>query len=120
MNQPDRYSRFVSKDGEKKISYAKDSRMPNAGTFTIMREDHTLGNLIRCRLLEEKRVVFAGYRIPHPLETRMEIKVQTTGDSLSPQEALKGAIVAIDRDLKDLQIQFSIGAGDAQPEGAQV
>lgn len=31
----------------RRISYAKDTKVVNAGTFTVQREDHTLGHLIR-------------------------------------------------------------------------
>ena len=32
-------------------------------------------------LLKNKEVKFAGYRMPHPLETKVEIKVQTVKDN---------------------------------------
>jgi len=76
-NAPDRFERFVVPDGVKKVAYEKDSRVEDAGTFIVQREDHTLGNLIRVKLLEDKNVSFAGYKIPHPLEYQMLFKVQT-------------------------------------------
>eukprot|EP00201_Polytomella_parva_P004296 CAMPEP_0175073872 /NCGR_PEP_ID=MMETSP0052_2-20121109/20873_1 /TAXON_ID=51329 ORGANISM="Polytomella parva, Strain SAG 63-3" /NCGR_SAMPLE_ID=MMETSP0052_2 /ASSEMBLY_ACC=CAM_ASM_000194 /LENGTH=75 /DNA_ID=CAMNT_0016341869 /DNA_START=200 /DNA_END=427 /DNA_ORIENTATION=- len=39
-----------------------------------------MGNLIRMKLHEDPKVVFAGYRIPHPLEPKMVVRVQTTND----------------------------------------
>ena len=30
-----------------RVAYEKDPRVLDAGTFTVQREDHTLGNLIR-------------------------------------------------------------------------
>lgn len=74
MNAPDRYERFVVPDDLEKyfadlylytlfhptpfpehfwlfhacrIRFDKDPRVLNAGTFTVQREDHTLGNLVR-------------------------------------------------------------------------
>jgi len=44
-------------------------------------EDHTIGNLIRMHLLKNKEVKFAGYKVPHPLEPKVEIKVQTVKDN---------------------------------------
>jgi DNA-directed RNA polymerase subunit L len=76
MNQPDRYERFVLPPGERKVVYERD-KIPGAGTFTFSREDHTLGNLLRMQLLQDKNVLFAGYRIPHPLEHKMLVRVQT-------------------------------------------
>lgn len=54
---------------------------------SIMDEDHTLGNIIRHQLLRDKAVKFAGYRKPHPLENRIEIKCQTNDDK-KPSEAI--------------------------------
>lgn len=34
-----------------------------------------MGNLIRMQLHADRFVVFAGYRIPHPLENKMVVKV---------------------------------------------
>lgn len=79
MNQPDRYERFVLTEGQQKVRYDKDTKLANAGTFTIQREDHTMGNLIRMQLHERPSIVFAGYRIPHPLKAEMVVKLQTRG-----------------------------------------
>ena len=38
------------------------------------------------QLLKSKKVLFAGYRIPHPLEHIVEIKVQTTPDTTPAKE----------------------------------
>eukprot|EP01017_Pseudomicrothorax_dubius_P041162 TRINITY_DN6557_c0_g2_i4.p1 TRINITY_DN6557_c0_g2~~TRINITY_DN6557_c0_g2_i4.p1 ORF type:complete len:128 (+),score=33.66 TRINITY_DN6557_c0_g2_i4:72-455(+) len=65
--------------GKSKLEYAQDTKIPNAGTFTIYKEDHTLGNLVRVQLLQDRNTKFAGYRMPHPLENKVEIKVQTDG-----------------------------------------
>lgn len=40
-------------------------------------EDHTLGNLLRMQLLKDPNIIFAGYKVPHPLENRVELKVQS-------------------------------------------
>jgi DNA-directed RNA polymerase subunit L len=114
-----------------RITYQEDQKIADAGTFTLLKEDHTLGNIIRMSvcprqlqgdtaaerespraacsasaqahtqfrtstrshaaivlrmslslrldrsLLADGRVLFAGYRMPHPLENRMIIKVKT-------------------------------------------
>jgi DNA-directed RNA polymerase II subunit RPB11 len=74
-NAPDRYERFVVPEGQHKydvcafklhcnhtstvsletsvlcvvrrISLEKDTKVTNAATFTLQREDHTVGNLVR-------------------------------------------------------------------------
>lgn len=98
MNAPDRYEKFVVPEGLQKISHEKDTKVPHAATFTIQREDHTIGNVVRMQLHRDNRVNFAGYKVPHPLEYRMLIKVQTNGEC-EPKGAMQDA-------LKDLQNEF--------------
>ncbi|KAH0462150.1 hypothetical protein IEQ34_009725 [Dendrobium chrysotoxum] len=50
-------------------------------TFSLMDEDHTLANSVRFLLNKDPRVEFCGYSIPHPSENKVNIRVQTTGDS---------------------------------------
>jgi len=57
--------------------------MPNSGTLTINKEDHTMGNLVRMQLLRDKQVKFAGYIHPHPLIHKIELRVQTMDRALS-------------------------------------
>ena len=68
-------------------------------------EDHTLGNIVRYSLLEHKQVLFAGYRVPHPLEHRIEIKIQTTHDT-TPRNALMDSVIHLQRKFESLQDKF--------------
>ena len=43
------------------------------------------------QLLKDPKVIFAGYRVPHPLEHKFELRVQTTAD-YSPHEAFTNAM----------------------------
>ncbi|CDW87300.1 dna-directed rna polymerase ii subunit rpb11-like isoform x1 [Stylonychia lemnae] len=65
-----------------------DSKIRNHATITIQQEDHTIGNIIRMQLLKDPRVRFSGYRKPHPLENKVEIKVQTNGE-INPATAVE-------------------------------
>ncbi|XP_034687131.1 DNA-directed RNA polymerases I and III subunit RPAC2 [Vitis riparia] len=58
-------------------------------TFSLSDEDHTLANSVRFTLNQDPRVAFCGYSIPHPSDARVNIRVQTTGDSA--REVLKDA-----------------------------
>mmetsp|Transcript_46185 Transcript_46185/g.90195 ORF Transcript_46185/g.90195 Transcript_46185/m.90195 type:complete len:128 (+) Transcript_46185:200-583(+) len=93
-NRPERTEAFLLDEdaGEVKITYAQDTKVTNAGTFILNREDHTLGNLLRMQLLRDPSVRFAGYRMPHPLQNHVEMKVQTSGGNVSPVESLGSAI----------------------------
>jgi DNA-directed RNA polymerase II subunit RPB11 len=68
-----------------------DTKIPNAATFTVLKEDHTLGNMLRMKLLDNPQVIFAGYKMPHPLEHEFVLKVQTTKDT-TPLQVLKDEI----------------------------
>jgi len=88
------YEKFVVPEGVKRIAHARDTRVEHAATLTIQREDHTVGNLLRCALLKDREVTFAGYKIPHPLEYRMLVKVQTRGRR-SPKQVSARALEAL-------------------------
>jgi DNA-directed RNA polymerase II subunit RPB11 len=47
MNAPTLYDRFILPEGQRKVTFVADTKVASAGTFTVQREDHTLGNLIR-------------------------------------------------------------------------
>ena len=40
-------------------------------------EDHTLGNMLRVVLSGHSDVEFVGYSIPHPSDTKMNLRLQT-------------------------------------------
>jgi DNA-directed RNA polymerase II subunit RPB11 len=119
MNQPDRYDRFAPREGESKVTFARDQKLPNAGVFSVLREDHTAGNLLRCSLHEDPDVVFAGYRIPHPLEPLMEVRVQTTSRK-TPVAAVSDALDRLSTEVDALQREFEAQvAGLRQATGQQ-
>ncbi len=75
----------------RRIHYEPDLRQEQAGIFTIWLEDHTVGHALRRILHRNPNVVFAGYRIPHPLEHKMVIRVQTRNKE-TPLSAMKIAL----------------------------
>jgi len=105
MNAPPTFESFLLFDGEKKISKEQDTKVPNASIFTINKEDHTLGNLIRHQLLKDPNVLFAGYKNPHPLEHKIIIRVQTTSD-YTPTDALRNAITDLISELSLFEERF--------------
>lgn len=60
-----------------RLTYERDVKVENAGTLTIEREDHTLGNLVRMQLLRDPRVTYVAYKQPHPLEHNIILRVHT-------------------------------------------
>lgn len=113
MNAPPAFESFLLFDGEKKIQITKDTKVPNAAHFTINKEDHTLGNLLRMQLLKDPKVLFAGYKIPHPLEHKFILRVQTTPD-YSPQEAFTNAITDLISEISLLEERFKVAVREKQ------
>lgn len=95
-------------DDEKRLEYERDQKIPNAGTFTINKEDHTVGNLIRMQLLRDKEVQFAGYQMPHPLEHRCLVKIQTTSSRPTPVTAFKRCIDDLQSEFETLERKFRV------------
>ncbi len=57
------------------------------------------------QLLRDPQVLFAGYKVPHPLEHKFVLRVQTTPD-YSPQEALSNAITDLISEISSLENRF--------------
>lgn len=105
MNAPQAFESFLILDGDKKITIEKDTKVPNAAIFTINKEDHTLGNLIKHQLLKDPQCLFAGYKNPHPLEHKFLLRIQTTSDT-TPADVLTGAITDLMAELSLFEERF--------------
>ena len=53
-------------------------------------QDHTLGNALRHCLMQRDGVTFCGYSVPHPLESKMNMRVQTQPDTTAHAELAAG------------------------------
>ncbi|TKR87801.1 hypothetical protein L596_012144 [Steinernema carpocapsae] len=120
MNAPHAHESFILEEGEEKISIQRDTRQPNTIAFTIRKEDHTMGNMLKHQLLKNPRVIFVGYYVPHPLEHNIVLRVKTTADT-TPYDALQQGIKDIRKELKILKNQFSdedmpVGVPEVKPE----
>eukprot|EP00413_Alexandrium_margalefii_P003545 CAMPEP_0204519412 /NCGR_PEP_ID=MMETSP0661-20131031/4720_1 /ASSEMBLY_ACC=CAM_ASM_000606 /TAXON_ID=109239 /ORGANISM="Alexandrium margalefi, Strain AMGDE01CS-322" /LENGTH=222 /DNA_ID=CAMNT_0051524913 /DNA_START=91 /DNA_END=755 /DNA_ORIENTATION=+ len=91
-----------------RIHVYPDEKVPNAVTYHVWLEDHTLGNLLRMELLRNESVLFAGYKVPHPLNHMIELRVQTLPKT-SPEIALRHAIANLKEECKSMLDQFDEG-----------
>lgn len=110
---------LVDMKGDRKIIEEVSSRMPNTSLFKMEKEDHTVANLLRMKLHTNSMVQMAGYRVPHPTQHRVEIRLQTASDGTghtvpTPKEALNQAI---DGCLRDLQTFEELLRAEAQAKG---
>ncbi|KAL7721270.1 DNA-directed RNA polymerase II subunit RPB11 [Entamoeba marina] len=104
MNAPDLDELYNMQPGEKKIEC--EENIQNTAKFTLIKEDHTIGNLLRVQLLNDKDVLFAGYRNPHPLTNKIEITIRTNGN-VSPKTALENAINALIEEIDIMGREFN-------------
>merc|ERR1712107_344374 len=82
-----------------RIHVYPDEKVPDAVVFDIWLEDHTLGNVLRMELLRNESVLFVGYKVPHPLDHMIQLRLQTLPKT-SPEMALRRAI----RNLRSEQV----------------
>jgi DNA-directed RNA polymerase II subunit RPB11 len=97
----------------------KDPGLNNCWQFRIEHEDHTLGNMLCQKLLEEERVLFAGYRIHHPLDDWILLRVQVEDNITKPSELVNTAITNLVAEIDRLSIQFGkeLNRHAKNPEG---
>lgn len=89
-----------------KVTAQSDGGLSNCYQFTIQHEDHTLGNLLTQQLLEERRVLFAGYRIHHPLNDWIYIRVNVSDTIERPSDLVRGTIDKLQHDIETLRVSF--------------
>ncbi len=59
------------------------------------------------QLLKDPQVLFAGYKVPHPLEHKFVLRIQTTPD-YSAQEAFTNAITDLISELSLLEERLKV------------
>jgi len=108
MNKPDDFDCWRLPDDESvpKVMITPDTKVQNAVTMVVEREDHTLGNMLRMQLLEDRDVLFSGYRVPHPLEPAIQVKVQTGSEIPGPTQAVEAALGSLLGELKTFEERF--------------
>ncbi|KAI9697610.1 MAG: DNA-directed RNA polymerase II core subunit [Candelina mexicana] len=105
-HMPDRFELFLLGEGERKVTVTPDTRIPSSAIFVFQKEDHTLGNMLRSRLLSSPHVLFSAYKVPHPLIASFELRVQTDGE-ITPTQAVVQASKDIVNDLSVLGRRFT-------------
>ena len=73
----------------------------------LLGEGHTFTNLLRKMLTEDNHVMYAAYKVDHPLidKERPVLYVETDGKE-TPQEALRKASEKIKEQINEFSAQF--------------
>ena len=66
-------------------------------------------------MLDDSEVTFAGYRIQHPLEPAIQVKVQTRSDNPGPVQAVDSALSTLEKELTIFDKSFRDAMKKAQP-----
>lgn len=88
-----------------RLQITPDSRVPNCIIAKFEREDHTLGNLLRQELINDEKVLFAAYKIEHPLFANFVMRIQTE-EGTNPRVALREACSRLISKLVNLNDKF--------------
>ncbi|OKL56983.1 hypothetical protein UA08_07951 [Talaromyces atroroseus] len=96
--------------GENRITVLSGAS-ETAASFQFKDEGHTLGNALRYVIMKNPAVEFCGYTIPHPSETKMNLRIQTY-DSTTAVEALEKGLDDL-MDLCDVVSEKFTAARDA-------
>jgi DNA-directed RNA polymerase II subunit RPB11 len=120
------------------VEVTEDTKIPNAATFKVVKQDHTLGNMLRgyvpcfsvlrlnprsvnvriySQVLSMPQVLFAGYKVPHPLHPYFLLKIQTDG-TITPQAVLEQACTKLIATLSSLEAKFKREFSFKDVEGA--
>jgi DNA-directed RNA polymerase II subunit RPB11 len=57
--------------------------------------------------LRDRRVLFAGYKCPHPLQAKFELKVRTNG-TVDPIAVTRDTVADLKVELQSLEAQFTM------------
>ncbi|CAO1629930.1 unnamed protein product [Parajaminaea phylloscopi] len=104
-NAPDRFALFILGEGERRVEVTEETTIENAATIILNKEDHTMGNLLRHAVLAVPGVIFCGYKVPHPLEPRTLLKIQTDG-RLTPLQALRTGCERVIAQINQIRTSF--------------
>lgn len=93
--------------------------MANTSQFTIIKEDHTVANLLVSYLRKHPNVRFAAYKVPHPNVPELFIRLQTDG-TISPKEAfvqtsqkIIAMLAKLDQNFtREFELRRMVSAGD--------
>ncbi|KAI5865529.1 DNA-directed RNA polymerase [Durotheca rogersii] len=110
---------FILNEDEKKITEKPFAGMSNASDFIILKEDHTIGNLVSEHLKQHPHVMMAGYKVAHPNVPEVMIRLQTDG-TMTPREVfievckqLVATLAQFGRDFtREYELRRMVRAGD--------
>ncbi|EJW03550.1 hypothetical protein EDEG_02134 [Edhazardia aedis USNM 41457] len=96
---------YNSMNTQRKLNVIRDQTASNTVELEIHGETHTLGNILADRLLQDTRCVFAAYKVPHPLEEKVMVRV-TSAKNCDVMELINDALMSLSSEIEDAKVQF--------------
>lgn len=115
MNAQERYEKFVLPDDVAKVSVVSDTKIANAVSITVEREDHTVGNLLRHQLHRDPAISFVGYKVEHPLEHKVKFQIKSK-EGAEPVQCFVNALQDLENEVGEILEQFCDKLGEDVPE----
>ncbi|VDK49680.1 unnamed protein product [Anisakis simplex] len=84
---------------------------PTNLTVILHEEDHTIGNALKHILCKMAEVEFCGYNVPHPLEDRILIRIQTR-KNISAKDVLIEAFDQLELVFASIRQKFENSLND--------
>lgn len=91
---------------EQYLTFNYSTTDTNTLNIKIREEGHTLGNILAERLYSDPRCTFSAYKVPHPLEELLELKVTAQKDTpvlLLVKETLEKIEIDFEKLLNDVK-----------------
>ena len=79
----------------------------SVSTYIFHKESHTMGNALRHVLMQNKKVSFCGYTVPHPLEAKMNLRLQTVDEKYPAKETLEESLINLQQITETVMDKFS-------------
>ena len=102
----------MTDDKESPVTVEKEDKAANGYTLRVDGEDHTLGNLMTSYLLEDKDVIFSGYRIEHPTIDRIILRIHSKEQDTEITRLISNASDRIREDLASIRESFQSEMSD--------
>ncbi|KAH7722574.1 DNA-directed RNA polymerases I/III polypeptide [Aphelenchoides avenae] len=88
---------------------------PSMLTVVLHQEDHTVGNALKHILCMMSDVEFCGYNVPHPLEDKILVRIQTK-EGVRAGSVLTEALDQLDKIYEDIKTKFQRSYADYKGE----
>lgn len=113
-NVPDRYKTLVPDRRSAELLEVYKIGTANALEFQIPYQDYTIGHILRKELLAMPQVTFAGMKTPHPLESKIVIRLQTNASAFLsdtiqaiPENCFQSALTKVTESMELLKKTFT-------------